>query len=69
MSNGVADRIRKNCSDNVINDITYRKRLIEYKAYFMISGHNEKYTDKVFCEKATIPKRKTLKKKSNKKTE
>ena len=25
----VADRIRRNCSDNIINDITYKKRLIE----------------------------------------
>ena len=56
MSNGVANRIRGNCSDNVINDITFRKRLIEYKAYFMKSGHSEKYTDKAFCEKATIPR-------------
>ena len=69
MSNGLADRIRGNCSDNVINDITYRKRLIEYKAYFMKSGHSEKYTDKAFCEKATIPRSKALKKKSKKKTE
>ena len=24
----LAERIRRNCSDNIINDITYRKRLI-----------------------------------------
>ena len=67
MSNGVANRIRGNCSDNVINDITFRKRLIEYKAYFMKSGHSEKDRDKAFCKKATIPRRKTLKTKSNRK--
>ena len=67
MSNGVANRIRENCSDNVINDITYRTRLIEYKAYFMKSGHSEKDRDKAFCKKATIPRRKALKKKSNRK--
>ena len=38
----VIDRIRRNCSDNIINDITYRKRLIEYKAYLMKAGHSEK---------------------------
>ena len=32
---GVADRIRRNCSDNVVNDVTYRERLIEYKAYLI----------------------------------
>ena len=33
----------------------------------MKSGHSEKVIDKVFCEKATIPRKKTLKKKSNRK--
>ena len=65
MSNGVADRIRRSCSDSVINYITYRKRLIEYKACFMKSEHSEKDRDKTFCEKAAIPRRETLKKKSN----
>ena len=37
ISIGVADRIRKNCSGNIINDITYRKRLILVK-----SGNSEK---------------------------
>ena len=32
-------RIRRNCSDNIINDITYKKRLIEYKSYLLKSGH------------------------------
>ena len=38
----MANRIRRNCSDNVINDVTYKKRLTEYKAYLMKSGHSEK---------------------------
>ena len=42
ISIGVADRIRRNCSDNNINDITYRKRLIEHKAYLIKFGHSEK---------------------------
>ena len=47
----VADRIRRNCSDNVINDSTYRERLIEYKAYLMKSGHSEKDIDNAFCNR------------------
>ena len=64
---GVADRIRRNCSDNVINDVTYRERLIEYKAYLMKSGHSEKDIDNGFCNRLSINRRETLKKKSNKK--
>ena len=63
----VANRIRRNCSDNIINDITYKKRLIEYKAYLMKSGHSEKDIDKSFSQRATMPRRETLKKKSNRK--
>ena len=48
---GVADRIRRNCSDNVVNDVTYRERLIEYKAYLMKSGHTEKDIDNAFCNR------------------
>ena len=58
---GVADRIRRNCSDNIINDITYKKRLIEHKVYLIKSGHSEKDIDKSFCQRATIPRRETLK--------
>ena len=64
---GVADRIRCNCSDNVVNDVTYRERLIEYKAYLMKSGHSEKDIDNAFCNRLSINRRETLKKKSNKK--
>ena len=67
ISIGVADRIRRNCSDNIINDITYRMRLIECKTYLMKSGHSEKDIDKAFSNRATIHRRETLKKKSNKK--
>ena len=63
---GGADRIRRNCPDNIINDITYKKRLIEWKAYLIKSGHNEKAIDKTFCKRAVIPIRKTLEKNSNK---
>ena len=63
----VADRIRRNCSDNVVNDVTYRERLIEYKAYLMKSRHSEKDTDNAFCNRLSINRRETLKKKSNKK--
>ena len=38
----VTDRIRRNCSDNIINDITYKKRPIEYNAYFMKSRYMKK---------------------------
>ena len=61
------ERIRRNCSDNVINDITYKKRLIEYQAYLMRSGHSEKDIDKDFCKRLTITTRETLKKKLNRK--
>ena len=64
---GVADRIRRNCSDNVINDSTYRERLIEYKAYLMKSGHSEKDIDNAFCNRFLKNRRETLKKKTNKK--
>ena len=64
---GVADTIRRNCSDNVVNDVTYRERLIEYKAYLMKSGHSEKDIDNTFCNRLSINRRETLKKKSNKK--
>ena len=47
--------------------INYKKRLIEYKAYLMKSRHSEKDIDKAFCKRATIPRRETLKKKSNRK--
>ena len=63
---GKADRIRWNCSD-IINDITYKKRLMEYKAYLMKSGHSEKDIGKSFCQRGTTPGRETLKKKSNRK--
>ena len=43
ISFGVADRIRRNCSDNIINDVTNRKRPIETKAYLMKPGHSKKY--------------------------
>ena len=33
----------------------------------MKSGHSEKDIDKPFCQRATIPRRETLKKKSNRK--
>lgn len=32
---GVADRIRRDYSDNIMNDITYRIRTIEYKTYLI----------------------------------
>ena len=38
----VVDRIRRNCSDNIINNITYKKRLIENKTYVMKSENSEK---------------------------
>ena len=59
ISIGVADRIRKNCSGNIINDITYRKRLILVK-----SGNSKKDIDKVFCKRAKAGRRETLRKKS-----
>ena len=64
---GVADRVRRNCSDNVIYGSTYRERLIEYKAYLMKSGHSEKDIDNAFCNRFLKNRRETLKKKTNKK--
>ena len=51
---GVAERIRRNCKDT-------------NSSYLMKSGHSEKDIDKSFCQRATIPRRETLKKKSNRK--
>ena len=64
---GVADRLRRNCPYNIINDITHKKTLIEYKAYLVKSGHSEKDIDKAFSKRAIIPRREILKKKSNRK--
>ena len=56
---GVDDRRRRNCSGNIINDITYRKRLREYKTYLIKSGvlktyiENIKNISKAFCKRAT----------------
>ena len=56
---GVDDRTRRNCSGNIINDITYRKRLREYKTYLIKSGvlktyiENIKNISKAFCKRAT----------------
>ena len=36
---GVVERLRRNFSDNVDNDATFKSRLVEYKAYPMKSGH------------------------------
>ena len=38
---GVADRIRRNCSYNITNDITHKTGLIEYKVYLGKFGHCE----------------------------
>ena len=42
-------------------------RPIEYKAYLTKSGHSEHDIDKAICKTATIPRRETLKKRSNRK--
>ena len=67
---GVIDRIRRNCSNSIINDITYRidsipNRLIEYTAYPMKSAISEIDIDKSIYKRATISRNETLKKKSN----
>ena len=41
----MADRIRRNCLDNIMNDIAYREGQIEYKTYLIKSGYNEKDID------------------------
>ena len=64
---GLADRMRRSCSNNIINDITYRKRLTEYKPYLMKFGHSEKDIDQAFCKRPNIPRTVILKKKSNRK--
>ena len=48
ISIGVADKIRRNCSNNIINDITLKKRLMEYKAYLMKSEHVKKIQTRPF---------------------
>ena len=60
---GVAEIIRTNCSDNIINDITFKRRAIEYKAYLVKS---EKDTD--IALSGNKQKRK-IKKETKKKTE
>ena len=50
--------------DNITNDTTYRKRLIECKAYIMKSEHSEKDRVKFFFKTAIILRTETLKNKS-----
>ena len=60
---GVAERLRRNCSDNVDNDATFKSRLVEYKAYLMKSGHSSDNIDKLFCQKSLVKRSETLKRK------
>ena len=42
----VAYRCRANCSDKIKNDVMFKEALIEYKAYVIKSGYDEKNVDK-----------------------
>ena len=42
----VAYRCRANCSDKIKNDVMFKEALIEYNAYLIKSGHDEKNADK-----------------------
>ena len=53
----MTDRIKRNCSNNIINDVAYRERLIEYEVYHIQSRHSEKDIDKAFCKRAKDCKR------------
>ena len=59
---GVAERIRRNCSDNVKNDSNFEKRLVEYKGYLLKSGHDERKIDKAFIKKAGVKRSDVLNK-------
>ena len=59
---GVADRIRRNCSDNVEDDKNYKKRLVEYKAYLIKSGHDSDQVDRAFIKRASVKRNDILQK-------
>ena len=59
---GVADRIRRNCSDNVENDENFMKRLVEYKAYLLKSGHDTNKIDRAFIKRASMKRSELLQK-------
>ena len=56
----VAYRCRANCSDKMKNDVMFKEALIEYKAYLIKSGYDEKNVDKKLINFAVRYKRKDI---------
>ena len=56
----VAYRCRANCSDKIKNDVMFKEALIEYKAYLIKSGYDEKNVDKKLINFAVRYKRKDI---------
>ena len=56
----VAYRCRANCSDQIKNDVMFKEALIEYKAYLIKSGYDEKNVDKKLINCAVRYKRKDI---------
>ena len=65
---GVADRVRRNCSDNVAGDVNFKKRLVEYKAYLLKSGHESKNIDRAFLQRASLKRSDVLNKERQEKS-
>ena len=62
--------IRRNCSDNVGNDMIFKSTMIQYKAYLLKSGHSEELVDKQFISYALkVKRRNLLEKKTRKKSD
>ena len=59
---GVADRIRRNCSDNIADDRNFKNRLVEYKAYLLKSGHDSRSIDNAFLKRASTKREDLLNK-------
>ena len=56
----VAYRCRANCSDKINNDVMFKEALIEYKAYLIRSGYDEKNVDEKLINYAVRYKRKNI---------
>ena len=56
----VAYRCKANCSDKIKNDVMFKEALIEYKAYLIKSGYDEKNVDKKLINFAVRYKRKNI---------
>ena len=56
----VALRVRRNCSDRIDNDTLFKKNMINYKAYYLNSGYEERHIDRSFIKVAKMKRNTTL---------